>query len=104
MFQTVRKDGSAITLEDALERARFETLVEIMQHKGESECMLGKGTEDELCTFENLAMSSFSGRFLRSGLLMGGCPGAITPAFPAEAPPPISPRSSRRTSTPRRTR
>jgi hypothetical protein len=65
MFQTVRKDGSAITLEDALERSRFEMLVEIMQHKGESECMLGKGTEDELCTFENLAMSSFSDRFLK---------------------------------------
>jgi len=64
MFQTVRKDGSAITLEDALERARFETLVEVMQHKGQSECMLGNGSEDELCGFESLAMSNFSGRYL----------------------------------------
>jgi hypothetical protein len=63
MFQTARPDGRPITAGDARQRARFETLVEIMQHKGESECMLGVGTEDELCTFENLAMSNFSGRY-----------------------------------------
>ena len=63
MFQTLREDGSPITATDAAERARFETLVEIMQHKGESECMLGLDTVDELCRFENLAMNNFAGRY-----------------------------------------
>jgi len=63
MFETVRSDGSPITASDARERARFETLVEIMQHKGESECMTGAGTEDELCGFEKLAQSNFRGRY-----------------------------------------
>jgi hypothetical protein len=63
MFQTVRSDGSPITAADARERSRFETLVEIMQHKGESECMTGVGTADELCGFEKLAQSNFRGRY-----------------------------------------
>ena len=64
MFQTVRPDGSPITADDARSRAGFETLVEVMQHKGDSECMLGNGSEDELCGFEKLAMNSFSGRYV----------------------------------------
>ncbi|MFQ5417647.1 MAG: DUF3604 domain-containing protein [Myxococcota bacterium] len=64
MFQTVRADGRAITAEDARERARFETLAEITQHKGESECMLGMDTEDELCNFEKLAMAAFHHRYV----------------------------------------
>jgi hypothetical protein len=63
MFQTVRSDGSPITAADARERSRFEKLVEIMQHKGESECLTGTGTEDELCGFEKLAQSNFRGRY-----------------------------------------
>jgi hypothetical protein len=64
MFQTERPDGTPIQADEARARARYEVMVEIMQHKGESECMLGVGTEDELCGFENLAMSSFAGRFM----------------------------------------
>jgi len=45
-------------------RAANEPLVEIMQHKGDSECRRGAGTEDELCTFELLPYDSFLGRFL----------------------------------------
>jgi hypothetical protein len=63
MFDTFRSDGSPITAADARERAQFETLVEIMQHKGESECMMGVGSEDELCGFEKLAQSNFRGRY-----------------------------------------
>lgn len=63
MFQTLRSDGGPITAADARERAQFETLVEIMQHKGESECLTGTGTEDELCGFEKLAQSNFRGRY-----------------------------------------
>jgi hypothetical protein len=64
MFQTLREDGTPITSEDAAARARYEVLVEVMQHKGDSECALGLGSEDELCGFEKLAMSNFSGRYL----------------------------------------
>ncbi len=40
---------------DAKERAFFEPLVEIMQHKGDSECSVETSpTEDELCGFEKL--------------------------------------------------
>ncbi len=64
MFQTLRPGDSAITAEEARARAKFEVLVEIMQHKGDSECMPGLDTEDELCGFEKLAMSNFSGRYV----------------------------------------
>ena len=33
-------------------RARYERLVEVMQHKGESECLLSPGVTDEACGFE----------------------------------------------------
>jgi len=65
MFRTVQEDGSPITREEANARTEFETLVEIMQHKGESECAIGLDTTDELCNFEKLTMNNFSGRFLR---------------------------------------
>jgi hypothetical protein len=52
MWTTTRADGSAITVEDARLRARLETLVEVTQHKGDSECRAG--AEDELCSYETL--------------------------------------------------
>jgi len=64
MFATERPDGSPITADDARERARFETLVEIMQHKGDSECGPAAAANDELCGFEKLAMDDFAGRYL----------------------------------------
>jgi hypothetical protein len=64
MFRTEREDGSPIEVDEARARARFEVLVELMQHKGESECMTGLGNEDELCGFEKLAQGSFRGRFI----------------------------------------
>jgi hypothetical protein len=62
----------ASTLEDQAERARLraqlEPIVEVMQHKGDSECRNGLpgvlGGEDELCAnerFEDLAFSRFVG-------------------------------------------
>ncbi len=65
MFQTVRPDGDPITAEDALTRAAFEPLVEIMQHKGDSECRLGAETADELCGFEKLPYDNFMGHYVR---------------------------------------
>ena len=52
IFRTLRDDGLPITAEDAARRARLETLVEITQHKGSSEC--GLTEEDELCSYEKL--------------------------------------------------
>jgi hypothetical protein len=64
MFQTVAADGSALRASDALQRAAFEPLVEIMQHKGDSECRLGADTEDELCGFEKLPYANFMGNYM----------------------------------------
>ena len=41
-----------IGLEEAAIRARYDRLVEVMQHKGESECALVPGVADEGCGFE----------------------------------------------------
>ena len=44
--------GEEITQEEAAIRARYDRLVEVMQHKGESECALVPGVTDEGCGFE----------------------------------------------------
>ncbi len=51
LFTVVRPDGSAIEAADARARARLETLVEVTQHKGDSECRAG---DDPLCSFETV--------------------------------------------------
>jgi len=61
---TLRDDSDRdvpITAEDARARARFEPLIEIMQHKGDSECLLGGETTDEACGFEKLPYNTFGG-------------------------------------------
>jgi hypothetical protein len=67
MFRTRLADGSPIDAAEARERAEVETLVEIMQHKGDSECSPGLETEDELCGFEKLPYRDFTGRYLPFG-------------------------------------
>ena len=64
MFQTVGPGGAPISAAEAAQRVRNEPLVEIMQHKGDSECRLGAGTQDELCSFEALPYDNFMGRYL----------------------------------------
>jgi hypothetical protein len=54
MFAPVNADGSPLTAADAAFRSSMEPLVEINQHKGDSECRPGFGTTDELCGFEKL--------------------------------------------------
>jgi hypothetical protein len=61
------RSGAPIDAAYAKRRAANEPLVEITQHKGGSECRIGAGTRDELCTDELLPYSSFTGRFLRFG-------------------------------------
>jgi hypothetical protein len=52
MWTTTREDSQPIGADDARRRARLERLVEITQHKGDSECR--PGAADELCSFETL--------------------------------------------------
>ncbi|MCP5040209.1 MAG: DUF3604 domain-containing protein [bacterium] len=66
MFRTRTEDGGVIGRTEVERREAYERLVEIMQHKGESECMFGLGTQDELCRFEKLEMNSFGTRTMPS--------------------------------------
>jgi hypothetical protein len=62
MFNGGLDDGGTMTREYAETRARYEPLVEIMQHKGASECYFEPGvTEDELCAFEALPKDNIAG-------------------------------------------
>ncbi|HEY8494785.1 MAG TPA: DUF3604 domain-containing protein [Myxococcota bacterium] len=45
-------------------RAAMEPLVEIMQHKGDSECRPGPGVVDEQCGFEKLPYQNFAAKFV----------------------------------------
>lgn len=55
MFAPVNADNSALTAADAAFRSSMEPLVEMNQHKGDSECRPGVGgSTDELCGFEKL--------------------------------------------------
>jgi hypothetical protein len=67
MFQSARAVGGEIDADEARLRARWEPLVEVMQHKGDSECLLGGDTTDEACGFEKLPYDDFGGRFALVG-------------------------------------
>lgn len=54
MFIPQNADGSPHTSSDAAFRARMEPIVEISQHKGDSECRFGILSNDELCGFEKM--------------------------------------------------
>jgi hypothetical protein len=61
-----RLEGPGLTPLDrdaAARRAAMEPLVEIVQHKGESECLTGLDTTDEQCGFEKLAYDRFGGKY-----------------------------------------
>ena len=53
-FAPVDADGSPLTAADAAFRSSMEPLVEMNQHKGDSECRPGVQSTDELCGFEKL--------------------------------------------------
>ncbi len=53
-FGDTNSDGTPLTAENLALRARYETLVEVFQIKGNSECALGVGNNDEQCGYENL--------------------------------------------------
>lgn len=51
-FTSAVEPAAEITKEEAAIRARYDRLVEVMQHKGESECAIMPGVTDEGCGFE----------------------------------------------------
>jgi Protein of unknown function (DUF3604) len=64
MFSGELDGGGVMTAEYAAQRKRFEPLVEIMQHKGASECYYGAGLgSDELCAFEQQPKDNIAGYF-----------------------------------------
>jgi hypothetical protein len=72
MFWTVAPDGRPLDAELARRRSRIEPLVEVTQHKGDSECRAGGS--DELCGFETLAFGNVAGHataMFRSPVLPG---------------------------------
>jgi hypothetical protein len=73
MFLPEGEGGRPLDAAGARERAFFEPLVEVMQHKGDSECIPGAGAPDELCAFEKLPYDSFGGKYVS---WLGGPPRA----------------------------
>jgi hypothetical protein len=67
MFSLESRAGEPLTAEEAARRAQREPLVEIVQHKGASECSRTSAPADELCGFEELPYDRFMGRFLPVG-------------------------------------
>ena len=62
MFSGELDGGGVMTADYAANRQRFEPLVEIMQHKGASECYYAAGiVSDELCAFEQLPKDNIAG-------------------------------------------
>lgn len=59
MFETVDATGAPIDADYARQRARFEPLVEVFQHKGASECLPELGNDEE-CGFELVPYDTLS--------------------------------------------
>lgn len=63
MFPTTMPDGSPFSRDYNRMRLRHEPLIELMQHKGASECFYQAGvTADELCAFEQMPIDNIAGR------------------------------------------
>lgn len=64
MFQ-LSAANEAVEKKQIEQRQRLERVVEIMQHKGSSECYYDPlGSEDELCAFEQLPYGAFADKFV----------------------------------------
>ena len=60
MFEAEDRDGDPIDATFAVEQLAMEPLVEIFQHKGDSECLPGSLAADELCSFEKMPYNSLA--------------------------------------------
>ncbi|MEE3332075.1 MAG: DUF3604 domain-containing protein [Myxococcota bacterium] len=84
MFATAKLEKSTdidnpVTREEAELRQRWEPIIEIMQHKGDSECLLGGDTTDEACGFEKVPYDSFAGATISRSLGASNRVGTIAP-------------------------
>lgn len=73
-FQVTGADGQNMTSAQAQLRAKMEPLVEMIQHKGNSECLFGFGNNDEECGFGVLNSQDpkqESKGYIREGLKKG---------------------------------
>lgn len=59
-------DTTGYTQADAQRRQDMEPLIEVMQHKGQSECSPGSSAADEFCDFEVLPYETLAGPVLNS--------------------------------------
>jgi hypothetical protein len=82
MFQSAREHGAPLGTEEASIRSRWEPLVEIMQHKGDSECLLGGETTDEACGFEKFPFGDIGSA---SGAAFGTSEDPVASQFVREA-------------------
>ncbi len=73
MFEPLDANGKPIDSAYAKKRAAFEPLVEIIQHKGASECMPEMGNDEE-CSFELMPYASLL------GAQTGSAPETLVPA------------------------
>lgn len=60
MFETVDAQGEPFDAAYASARAELEPLVEIFQHKGDSECLPGTTSSDEACAFEKMPYATLA--------------------------------------------
>lgn len=67
MFQTTDDNGLPFSADFAQEKQDNEPLAEVMQHKGQSECLnTGASAADELCGFEILPYNNLAGNRLQN--------------------------------------
>jgi hypothetical protein len=60
MFRVESESGQPLTRDAAARRSRLETMLEITQHKGDSECRVAGLSHDELCAYEKLPYAKLS--------------------------------------------
>ncbi len=60
MFDNITPEGEPYNVIDAHRRRKFEPLIEVVQHKGQSECL---AANDELCDFELIPWGHIAGNF-----------------------------------------
>ncbi len=63
-FALQDRDGNPFDRAYATERSTMEPLIEVFQHKGDSECAPGQTISDELCGFEKIPFNNFRGSVL----------------------------------------
>lgn len=60
MFEEIDEEGNPFSAEYLAEREFMEPLIEVFQHKGDSECRAGTTLGDEECSFEDIPYSDLA--------------------------------------------